>query len=88
MLVTSMFGGISAGLTRSIRAVAQQGAAKLFNRMGSIRHCQATLLWQARRDIGVTIWAANSDLILRKKNIANVSGFTVRGREAGEKACG
>ena len=55
------------GLTRSIRAVAQKGAEKLFNRMGSslMRHCQ-TLLSQARRDIAATIWAANADLILHR----------------------
>ena len=78
--VIGMFGGISAGLTRSVRAVAQKGAENLFNRMGSssMRHCQATLLWQARRDIGATIWAANADLILHR--IQHLGGAASRER--------
>ena len=76
--VIGMVGGISAGLTRSIRAV--EGAEKLFNQMesSSMRHCQATLMWQARRDIGATIWAANSDLILHR--IQHLGGAASRER--------
>ena len=32
----------------------------------SMHHCQANLLWQARRNIGAAIWAANADLILHR----------------------
>ena len=45
-----------------------QYAERLIQRMGSssMKHCQATLLWLARRDLGAVLWTANADLILHR----------------------
>ena len=56
------------------------GAERLIQRMGSssMKHCQATLLWLARRDLGSVLWAANADLILHR--IQHLGGSATRER--------
>ena len=75
-----MFGGISSGITSLLRIIAQHGAERLIQRMGSssMKHCQATLLWLARRDLGSVLWAANADLILHR--IQHLGGSATRER--------
>ena len=67
-LCVGMFSGISLGITSLLRILAQHGAERLIQRMGSssMKHCQATLLWLARRDLGAVLWTANADLILHR----------------------
>ena len=67
-LCGGMFGGISSGMTSLLRILAQHGAERLIQRTGSssMKHCQVTLLWLARRDLGAVLWAANADLILHR----------------------
>ena len=79
-LCVGMFGGISSGITSLLRIIAQHGAERLIQRMGSssMKHCQATLLWLARRDLGSVLWAANADLILHR--IQHLGGSATRER--------
>jgi hypothetical protein len=79
-LCVGMFGGISSGITSLLRILAQHGAERLIQRMGSssMKHCQATLLWLARRDLGAVLWTANADLILHR--IQHLGGAATRER--------
>jgi len=57
-----------------------QYAERLIQRMGSssMKNCQATLLWLARRDLGAVLWTANADLILHR--IQHLGGTATRER--------
>ena len=79
-LCVGIFGGISSGITSLRRILAQHGAERLIQRMGSssMKHCQATLLWLARRDLGAVLWSANADLILHR--IQHLGGAATRER--------
>jgi len=59
-----MFSGVSTGITSLLRILPHHSAERLIQRMGSssMKHCQATLLWLARRDLGSVLWAANAEI--------------------------
>ena len=55
-------------MAKLLRSLAKKGADLLFPQMAAapMGHCEASLLWQARRKLGATIWVANADLILHR----------------------
>ena len=67
-LVFGAFGGISSQFAALLRSLAKAGARRLYPRMASVsmKHCEATLLWQARRTLGHTLWTEGADLILHR----------------------
>ena len=67
-LVFGAFGGISSQFATLLRSLAKAGARRLYPRMASVsmKHCEATLLWQARRTLGHTLWTEGADLILHR----------------------
>jgi hypothetical protein len=67
-LCVGMFGGFSSGISSLLRILAQHGAERFIQRMGSssMQHCQATLLWLARRDLSaVLLSSANAESLDR-----------------------
>ena len=67
-LAFGAFGGISSNFAALIRSLTKAGARKLYSRMASasMRHCESTLLWQARRTLGHTLWREGADLLLHR----------------------
>ena len=79
-LVFGAFGGISSNFASLLRSLVKAGALKLYPRMASasMRHCESTLLWQARRTLGHTLWTEGADLVLHR--IQYLGGPASRGR--------
>ena len=79
-LVFGAFGGISSQFATLLRSLAKAGAQHLYPRMNSasMKHCESTLLWQARRTLGHTLWTAGADLVLLR--IQHLGGAAARAR--------
>lgn len=78
-LVIGAFGGISNQFAKLLRSLAKTGAQHLYPRMNSasMKHCESTLLWQARRTLGHTLWTARADLIsLRIQHLGGAAART------------
>ena len=69
-----MFGGVRSGITSLRRIIAQHESERLIQRMGSssMKHCQSTLLWLARTDLGSVMWA-----------VTTISSYTASSTSAG-----
>ena len=67
-LVFGAFGGVISQFSGLLRSLAKGGARKLHPRMASVsmKRCEATPLWQARRKLGHTLWTEGADLILHR----------------------
>ena len=67
-LVFGAFGEVSPVVGRLLRSLVKKGADVLFPQMASasMGHCEASLLWMARRKIGAVTWAANADVVLHR----------------------
>ena len=67
-LVFGAFGEVSGNVARLLRSLVKKGADTLYPQMAaaSMGHCEASLLWQARRKLGAAIWTANADVVLHR----------------------
>ena len=79
-LAFGAFGGISSQFTQLLRSLAKAGARRLYSRMASasMKHCESTLLWQARRTLGHTLWTEGANLVLHR--IQHLGGPASRAR--------
>ena len=67
-LVFGAFGEVSGNVARLLRSLVKKGADTLYPQMAaaSMGHCEASLLWQARRKLGAATWTANADVVLHR----------------------
>ena len=67
-LVFGAFGEVSPAVGRLLRSLVKKGADVLYPQMASasMGHCEASLLWLARRKLGAVVWAANADVVLHR----------------------
>jgi len=67
-LVFGAFGEVSGNVARLLRSLVKKGADTLYPQMAaaSMGHCEASLLWQARRKLGAAMWTANADVVLHR----------------------